>query len=163
MSKSCKGMLDAYLDCVEQSACVKARTQPRPSPPDALQAFLQRSTAYGRASHAATLHSPALARQVEGNTLAHCSKADSDVVPECKQKREARAHAHAPPRPPPCCSHAFPPFARALPPSPCASRGKRRRTTTATAAARRAAAQLYYFCKRGQVDMRTRIRGNPGY
>lgn len=70
MSKSCSGMLEEYIACVEESKCVK----------------------------------------VEGKSLSECCKADSDSVPECKQRRE-----------------------------------------------------LYFNCKRGMVDMRTRIRGNKGY
>lgn len=70
MSKSCSGLLDAYVACVAASACVAARG------PGSLKA---------------------------------CAT-DGAAVPECAQARE-----------------------------------------------------LVYVCKRGQLDMRTRIRGNKGY
>ena len=104
MSKSCSGVLEEYIKCVEASGCVSA----------------------------------------SGRAVKDCAR-DSAAVPECAKYREARARAAASPRQ----------GLRARTPVPVVARPSRARPV--------AALQLFVQCKRGQVDMRTRIRGNKGY
>ena len=106
MSKSCSGVLEEYIKCVEASGCVSA----------------------------------------SGRAVKDCAR-DSAAVPECAKYREARARAAASPRQG-LRAHAYVRISQPL-------RGSRARPV--------AALQLFVQCKRGQVDMRTRIRGNKGY
>jgi hypothetical protein len=138
MSKSCSGLLDAFVACVERSACVAAA----------------------------------------GRGVKECA-ADAAAAPECTQAREVRApperrRARARARARGATTRATALRARAP--------QQQRRASWRLAGARmvhavagwarpsdRAAAapppprQLYFQCKRGMVDMRTRIRGNKGY
>jgi len=75
MSKSCSGILDEYITCVADSACVKAR-------------LARVCRVFAEASR--VLLSPPDPGQRDSRSVKECAR-DGNAVPECTQKREARA------------------------------------------------------------------------